>query len=108
MAVSLSDQELTELTEGFESFSRSSSEIINKDFVNTALSLVAERLDGDLDQQRLNKSPSLKMAVFCMALYLYNNRDFQDRLNQEAVEKQVTLLLAPVENLSRNLEDADV
>ena len=106
-----------EIQGDFETYSRIQSEELNKVFLKSASELLSKRIDRNLKNSDFGYTSipdpvsdentyvhSLRMALFTLALFLYNNRDFIQRNTELAVMKQVTLLASPHLKLGRFLE----
>ena len=74
--------------------------------VQAAEQIINGKIDGELVATNLDNA-GVKIALFTLALWLYNNRDFIEKQNAKAVHKVADMLLAPLTDLCRYIEDTD-
>ena len=88
----LSPNFISELKTELETFGRLPAEDINSLFINASIEQIQNYLniefnDADIDNQS-------KLAILNLALFFYNNRDFQSKAKEGAVWQFVTGLVS--------------
>lgn len=100
----LSPEKKQMLKEMFENFGRLPEEDLNTTFLNVAIEMISSFLKLEITDTLIDK-PIVSYGVMHLALYLYNERDFQNKMNQEALGNFIMGLLAPIYNQSKFIEN---
>ena len=100
MAITINQNLQTE----WEGYARVPSEVLNQTFLKSAGELIGLKIDRELEDADLSKA-SVKLALFALALWLYNHRDFMSKLDSDAVQNQVRILLADNQELGRYINE---
>ena len=89
----------------FEEYAVLAPSELNVDFLKSAAELISRKVNKDLDTTWFNASSSRRLALFSIALYFQNSKDFQRPGLQDALLKTIDLLLGDDIDAGRNIPE---